>query len=88
MVIFVLKAPQFSMNFHDNPKNKNQKIDFSFDSAHCTSFIKMGAKLRGGGLYILSWEKPNCTFSIDLASSGSSQEVECGSILARIPEMR
>ena len=30
MVIFVLKSPQFSMNFHDNLKNKNRKIDFSF----------------------------------------------------------
>ena len=34
------------MNFHDNSKNKNQKIDFSFDSAHCASFIIIGAKLR------------------------------------------
>ena len=49
MVIFVLKSPQFSMNFHDKSKNNNQKIDFSFDSAHCTSFIKTGAKQRGGG---------------------------------------
>ena len=28
------RAPQFSMNFHDNPKNKNRKNDFTFDSAH------------------------------------------------------
>ena len=38
-------------------KNKNRKIDISFDSAHCASSIKMGAKLkeeRGrGGLRIL-----------------------------------
>ena len=37
------------------------KIDFSFDSAHCASFIKMGAKLRGGGgrvgLHILTWDR-------------------------------
>ena len=52
MVIFVLKLPQFSMNFHDNLKNKirkNRKIDFSFDSAHCASSIKTGAKLSGEG---------------------------------------
>ena len=32
MVIFVLKSPQFSMNFHDNSIKKNWKIDFLFDS--------------------------------------------------------
>ena len=51
-VIFLLKSPQFSMNFHDYLKNKNRKngkINFSFDSAYCASFMKMGAKLRGGG---------------------------------------
>ena len=57
MVIFVLKSPQFSMNFHDNSKNKNRKIDFSLDSAHYVSFIIKGEKLRGGGLHILSWER-------------------------------
>ena len=31
MVIFVFKTPQFLMNFHDNSKNENRKIDFSFD---------------------------------------------------------
>ena len=41
--------PNFRWIFHDKSKNKNQKIDFSFDSAHCASFIKNGAKLRGGG---------------------------------------
>ena len=42
---------QFSMNFHDISKNKNRKIDFSFDSSHCASIVKIGAKLseRGGG---------------------------------------
>ena len=34
------------MNFHDNLKNKNRKIDFPFDSAHCTSFMKIEAKLK------------------------------------------
>ena len=36
---------------HDNSKNKNRKIDFSFDSAHCASFIKTEAKLRGESVY-------------------------------------
>jgi len=40
------------MNFHDNPKNKNGKIDFSFDSAHSASVTKMGEKLWGGGMCI------------------------------------
>ena len=35
------------MNFHDNSKNINRKIDFSFVSAHCASSIKNGSKLRG-----------------------------------------
>ena len=48
MVIFVLKSPHFSMNFHENSKNKNRKINFSFDSAHRASFMKMRAQLRGG----------------------------------------
>ena len=52
------KQPQFSMNFHDNSKNKNQKIDFSFDSVHYASFITTWAKLRGGRLHNLSWEIP------------------------------
>ena len=54
-VIFLLKLPQFLMNFHDILKNKNRKnrkIDFSFDSAHCPFFIKTGAKLRGGEVCI------------------------------------
>ena len=35
------------MNFHDNSKNKNRKIVFSFVYAHCTSFMRVGSKLRG-----------------------------------------
>ena len=46
MVIFVLKKLQFSMNLHDNSKNRNF---FLFYSAHCASFVKTGAKLRGRG---------------------------------------
>ena len=41
------------MNFHVNSKNKNRKIDFLFDSTHCASFMRMGAKQRGGGVHIL-----------------------------------
>ena len=49
LVIIVLKSPQISMNFLDNSKNKNRNVNFSFDSAHCASFMKMGSKLRGEG---------------------------------------
>ena len=35
------------------------KIDFSSDSAHCTSSIKIRAKLRRGSLHILSWDSRN-----------------------------
>ena len=50
------------MNSHDNSKNKNRKIHFSFESTHCASFMKVGSKLKGegrsrGGLYILSWNR-------------------------------
>ena len=37
MVIFVI-------NFHDHSNNKNRKIDFMFDSAHCVSCMKMEAQ--------------------------------------------
>ena len=40
---------QSLMNFHDNLKNKNRKIDFSVDSAYCASSMKLGSKLREGG---------------------------------------
>ena len=46
-----------------NSKKKNRKIEFSFDSALCTSFMKIGAKLRGGGgLHILTSDRPNLFF--------------------------
>ena len=54
---FCTKNCQFSIHFHDNSKNKNQKIDFLFDSTHCASFMKMGARLRGGDLHILLWDR-------------------------------
>ena len=48
MVIFVLKSPQFSMNFHDNLKNRNWKTDFSFVSAHSASLWKPDQNWGGG----------------------------------------
>ena len=40
------------MNFHDNLKIENRRIDFSFVSAHCASSIKTGSILRGEGVCI------------------------------------
>ena len=47
------------INHNSKNKNcKNRKSDFSFNSALCTSCVKMGAKLRRGrGLHILTWDK-------------------------------
>ena len=48
---FCSKNDQFSMKFHDNSRNRiyiSRKIVFSFVSAHCASFMKMGWKLREG----------------------------------------
>ena len=48
---FCSKNCQFSMNFHDNSRNRNRKsrkIVYSFVSAHCASFMKVRSKLRGG----------------------------------------
>ena len=50
---FFTKNCQFSMDFHDSSKNEIRKywnIYFSFVSAHCTSFMKVGSKLRSGGV--------------------------------------
>ena len=52
------------MNIHDNSKNKILKIDFTFDSAHYISFMKMGAKLKGRFAYphlgqVRAWYWPN-----------------------------
>ena len=51
LVILVFKSPLFSLNFHDNSKNKNWKIYFPFISVHCASSIKTISKLRGEGVY-------------------------------------
>ena len=45
---FCSKNCKFSMNFHDNSKNKSRKTDFLFDSAHCATFMEVGSKLSGG----------------------------------------
>ena len=39
MVAYVLKSPKLSMNFHDNSKDKNRNIDFSFVSAYSASLM-------------------------------------------------
>merc|ERR1719154_279999 len=64
MVIFVLKCPPFSMNFHDNSKNKNRKIYFLFASAYCASFMKVESKL-GVGIFLVGTE-PNLFYSAPL----------------------
>ena len=54
------KYGQFSINFHHNSKNENRKnlnYDFSFVSAHSTSFIKNLASSEGGGSAILAWDR-------------------------------
>ena len=50
----------FVQNYEQNrlTQIKNQKIDFSFISAHCVTSTKMGAILGWGCLHILSWKKP------------------------------
>ena len=42
LVIFFTRNCQFTMNFHDNSKFKNRKIDFSFDSANCVCISLFG----------------------------------------------
>ena len=67
---FCSKNCQFSMNFHDNSGDRNsksRKIVFSFVSAHCTSFMKVELKLRGGrrgGLHILDCNRARLIFTI------------------------
>ena len=55
----------FPMNFHDNSKNKNRKMDFSFDSALYASFMKMGVKLRGGSAYPYLGQGPSYEIVIE-----------------------
>ena len=57
MVIFVLKTANFRLIFRITRK---LKIDFSFHSALCASFVKMGAKLRKGVCISLLGTGPSC----------------------------
>jgi len=57
MVIKVKKHLKIVNKLDYNSKNKNRKIDFSLDLAHCVSSSKTEGE---GGFHILSWEKPNC----------------------------
>ena len=50
---FCTKNCQFSINFHDNSKNKNRKIYFSIDSAHCASFMKIRPFLKGVSIFLI-----------------------------------
>ena len=66
---FCSKNCQFSMNLYENSENKNkknQKIDFSFVSAHCASFMKVGSKRRGegGSMHILSSDRAQIFWKI------------------------
>ena len=46
------------MNFQDNSKNENRKINFSFASAYSAFFKKTVSKRGDGGdLHILSWDR-------------------------------
>ena len=53
MVVFVLRIGPLSVNFEykidHHSKNKNRKFVFSFVSAYCVSFMKLGSKLMEGG---------------------------------------
>ena len=62
-------------------RKKNLKVDFSFDSAQCVSFIKTGTKLRGGdGLHILSWEIPNGQDLKTVNKSLITRKIEIGKL--------
>ena len=79
------KNRQFSMNFHDNSKNeirKNRKIVFSFVSAHCASFMKVGSKLRGEDLLVVTWDRAKTSADIFIDYCGIMQnfEKQCGGI--------
>ena len=45
-------------SFNEFFSRKKSEMDFSFDSAHFASFMKVGSKLRGGGgLRKLNWDR-------------------------------
>ena len=66
MVIFVLQIVNFRYIFHDNSKNKNLKIDFSFDNKKfdILSVVILSARHfvsrhHVPQPHILGWEKAN-----------------------------
>ena len=62
----------------NSSKNKNRNNDFSFDSAHCASFMKVESKLRGGErLHILSWDRAETIYKL---SENFSQFVNLGNL--------
>ena len=67
---FCTQNYRFSMNFHDNSKNKNRKIylfTFSFDSEHCAPYTikkRWGHFWRGGSTCPSLWQSLN--FSCDV----------------------
>ena len=72
---------------------KNRKINFSFDSAHCASFMKIGSKLRGGrgGLHILSWDRAllliiRMNFIVVINLNDGKQIVKSRSVIFRLGE--
>ena len=56
MVFFLYSS--FRWIFTITRKIKIWKLFFSFDSAHCASFMKVGSKLRGGVCISLVGKKP------------------------------
>ena len=44
-------------------------IDFSFDSALCAFLMKKGAKLSGGGLHILIWDRAKAILKVHARST-------------------
>ena len=60
MVVQLSKNFEYKIENNSKTKiRKNLKLDFSFVSAHCASFIKTGPFLRekgGGGLRIVNWK--------------------------------
>ena len=55
MIIFVTSSPNFRWLFYDNSKNKNQKIDFSLDSAKGNRSYNLHANDAAGLTPLNSW---------------------------------
>ena len=52
-----------TIDYYDRKKivmpsiSKIGRKKIAFVSAHCASFMKVGLKLRGGGLLVVSWDR-------------------------------